>query len=125
MGLTRTFLGNEALLGSLFNSLVAGGGAFLAFLAIFLAYPQGMGGGDVKFVGVMGLLLGIQGAAVGLWSAIVSGGLTAIALIVLRKRGRKDAIPFGPFLAFGAIIGLLWGNDVMSGYESLVDWIAG
>ncbi|MBM3943956.1 MAG: prepilin peptidase [SAR202 cluster bacterium] len=123
LGLPRTFLGNEEMLGSLYNSLVAGGAAFLIFLAIFVAYPAGMGGGDVRYAGVIGVLTGVQGTLVGLWTAMVAGGIVAIALIATRLRGRKDAIPFGPFMSAGAIVGLLWGSQAISAYQSLVDRI--
>lgn len=125
LGLERSFLSRFDMLASLYNSLVAGAGAFLVFLGIFLAYPRGMGGGDVKFVGVIGLLLGVSGTLVGLWSAVLLGGVVAIGLLVTRRKGRKDAIPFGPFLSLGAVVGLLWGQSIISAYQSLVDRLAG
>jgi leader peptidase (prepilin peptidase)/N-methyltransferase len=124
-GLERSFLSHSDMLASLYNSLTAGAGAFLVFLGILLAYPCGMGGGDVKFVGVIGLFLGVSGTLVGLWSAVLLGGVIAIALLVTRRKGRKDAIPFGPFLSLGAVVGLLWGQAIISGYQSLVDRLVG
>ena len=121
LGLDRSFLSHFDMLASLYNSLVAGAAAFLVFLGIFLAYPRGMGGGDVKFVGVIGLLLGVPGTLVGMWSAVLLGGVVAVGLLVTRRKGRKDAIPFGPFLSLGAVVGLLWGPDIISAYQALVD----
>ena len=117
LGLSRALLGNSGLLASFFNSLLAGVGAFLLFLIIMLAYPRGMGGGDVKLVGLLGLLVGYPGVLVTLWIAVISGGAVAVSLLLLRKKGRKDAVPFGPFLALGAIAALLAGSDIVSRYQ--------
>ena len=125
LGLSRSFLGDESLGGTLGNSLLTGLGSFLVFLAIAVVYPNGMGGGDVKLGGVIGLLIGYPGALIALWLAVVSGGAVAIGLLVLRKMGRKDAMPFGPFLASGAIVALLAGNDISSWYNDIGDFVAG
>jgi len=125
LGLSRSFLGNDGLVGTLLNSVITGLGSFLVFLAIAMAYPRGMGGGDVKLGGVIGLLVGYPGALLALWLAVVTGGIVAIGLVVLRKMGRKDAMPFGPFLAVGAIVALLAGGDITSWYNDLSDFVAG
>ena len=125
MDVPRPFLGSAGMVASMANSLAAGGGAFLIFLVIGLAYPQGMGGGDVKLAGLVGLLVGFPGVLVALWGAVVSGGVVAISLLVLGKKGRKDAIPFGPFLSLGGIAVLLAGVDIIAGYQSLLDKVAG
>ena len=123
--LARTFLGSSDMLASLANSLVAGAGAFLFFLLVYVAYPQGMGGGDVKLAGLLGLLVGFPGILVALWCAIVSGGLVAILLMILHKKGRKDAIPFGPFLSLGGIVVLLAGSNIITWYQHMMDNVAG
>ena len=125
LGLTRPFLGSESMVASFLNSLITGLGAFLVFLAIALAYPNGMGGGDVKLAGVIGLLAGFPGALIALWLGIVSGGLVAIGLLVRRKLGRKDTMPFGPFLALGAVVALLAGGEITSWYQNLGDYLVG
>ncbi|MCH8205629.1 MAG: prepilin peptidase [Chloroflexi bacterium] len=121
LGLPRTFFGSEGLSSSLLNSVLAGLGAFLFFMGITLAYPKGMGGGDVKLAGLLGLLLGYPGVLIALWIAVIAGGSVAVALLLTKKKGRKDAIPFGPFLSFGALVVLLGGTDVTSQYYSFVD----
>ena len=125
LGVPRPFLGNEDMLASLANSLLSGAGAFLLFLGVALTYPQGMGGGDVKLSGLLGLLLGFPGVFVALWIAVVAGGSVAISLLLLRRKGRKDTIPFGPYLALGGIVVLLAGSEIVSAYQDLVDSIAG
>ena len=123
LGLTRSFLGSESMVASLLNSIITGLGAFLVFLAIGLVYPNGMGGGDVKLAGVIGLLAGFPGALIALWLGIVSGGLVAIGLLVLHKVGRKDTMPFGPFLALGTVAALLAGGEINSWYQAVGDYV--
>ncbi len=125
LGLSRSFLGNDNLGGTLVNSILTGLGAFLFFLVIAMIYPNGMGGGDVKLGGVIGLLVGYPGALLALWLAVVGAGVIAIGLVVLGKLGRKDTMPFGPFLSLGAVVALLAGNDITSWYNDVGDFLAG
>lgn len=91
----------------------AAGGFFL--LAV-LAYPSGMGMGDVKLAALIGFYLG-RAAAPAILSALLSGAVVGIAIIARRgAAGRKQAIPFAPFLAFGALVGLLAGNEILDSY---------
>ncbi|MGC1164986.1 MAG: prepilin peptidase [Solirubrobacterales bacterium] len=91
---------------------VAAGG--LLFAAA-LAYPRGMGLGDVKLAAVMGLFLGWD-VAPAILVALLAGSVVGLAMIVRHgAAARKQAIPFGPFLALGGVVGLLAGNQ-------LIDW---
>ena len=94
-------------------ALAAGG--FL--LAAALAYPGGMGMGDVKLAAVMGLFLG-RSVGPALLAALLAGTLVGLLLIARGRggEGRKTAIPFGPFLALGGVAGLLAGEDVVAWY---------
>jgi leader peptidase (prepilin peptidase) / N-methyltransferase len=98
----------EAVIGGL-----AGGGFF--FIAAVL-YPRGMGMGDVKLAGVLGVYLG-RAVAPAILIALIAGVMVGAAIIARKgaKEGRKTAVPFGPFLALGGIVGLLAG-------EPIVDW---
>jgi len=88
----------------------AGGGVF--FL-IVLAYPRGMGLGDVKLVATMGLFLG-RGLAPAVLVGLLAGSVIGLALIATRgPDARKMTIPFGPFLALGGIVGLLAGHHLV------------
>lgn len=91
----------------------AGGGVLLAAA---LAYPRGMGMGDVKLVAVMGLYLG-RSLAPALLVAFAAGSLAG-AVLLLRHgpEARKRAIPFGPFLALGGVVGLLFGDQLIGWY---------
>jgi leader peptidase (prepilin peptidase)/N-methyltransferase len=93
----------------------AGAGGFLLFFA--LAYPRGMGMGDVKLAAVLGLFLG-RSVAVAILAGVLLGTVAG-ALVMARvgvEKGRKTAVPFGPFLAIGGVIGLLVGPAIVHWY---------
>jgi len=102
--------------GSLPERLAGGAGAGgLLFLAA-LAYPRGMGLGDVKLAATMGLFLG-RNVAPALFVALLVGSAVGLAMIVRDgAAARKRAIPFGPFLAIGGVAGLLLGNQMVDLY---------
>jgi len=75
-----------------------------------------MGAGDVKMAGLIGLVTGFPLVLIALFIGIVTGGLAAIMLLLFRKKGRKDLIPYGVFLALGPIATLLWGNYILNWY---------
>ena len=92
----------------------AGGGLFL----VALAYPRGMGLGDVKLAALMGLYLG-RNVAPAMLVALLAGSIVGLALIARDgAEARKRAIPFGPFLAFGGVVGLLAGDQLVDLYLS-------
>jgi leader peptidase (prepilin peptidase) / N-methyltransferase len=95
-------------------ALAAGG----LLLLTAIAYPKGMGMGDVKLAALMGLYLG-QAVAPALFIGFLAGALVGVGLM-LREGGaaRKRGIPFGPFLALGGLVGLLAGNELIDWYLS-------
>ena len=95
---------------------------FAAYLLMALAYPGGMGFGDVKLAGVIGLYLGWLGwgaLIVGAFSAFLLGGIFSVALLVMRRASRKSGIPFGPWMIAGAFVGVFAGEQLWSGYLAL------
>ncbi len=105
--------------GLLPEHLIAGAVAFLLFLLVALAYPAGMGMGDVKLAGVMGLYLGLS-VAPALLVAFAAGSLVGVGLMLVHgASARKRALPFGPFLALGGMVGLLAGPALIALYSSL------
>jgi leader peptidase (prepilin peptidase)/N-methyltransferase len=97
--------------------LIAGAAAGGFLLLAVLAYPGGMGMGDVKLAAVMGLLLG-SAVAPAILISLLSGVLVG-AVVIARKgtaEGRKTAIPFGPFLALGALVAVFAGQDIVQFY---------
>lgn len=97
--------------------LIAGVAAGGFFLLAALSYPRGMGIGDVKLAGVLGLFLG-RSVAVALLVGLVAGVVVGIAIMARKgvAEGRKTAVPFGPFLALGAVVALLVGDGIVSAY---------
>jgi leader peptidase (prepilin peptidase)/N-methyltransferase len=102
----------DAVPGHLIAAVAAGG--FLLVAAI--AYPAGMGMGDVKLAGMMGLFLG-RAVGPAMLVALLAGSVVGAVVMARKgvKEGRKTALPFGPFLAFGALVGLYFG-------DAIVDW---
>lgn len=100
----------SALLGSL--------GFAVFFFIIAVASRGGMGGGDIKLAGVIGAFLGWPGALLTFVLASLLGGLAAGYLLARGQAGRKSAIRFGPYLALGAFITLIWGKQIVAFYLS-------
>lgn len=99
------------------EELIAGAAAGGFLLLAALARPGGMGMGDVKLAGMLGLFLGRE-VAVALLVALVVGTLVGIAVMARRgvADGRKTAIPFGPFLALGGVVAVLAGPEIVDWY---------
>jgi leader peptidase (prepilin peptidase)/N-methyltransferase len=95
--------------------IAVGGGLFFV---IIIASGGGMGGGDMKLGAMLGAFLGWKVALFSVFVAVLLGGALALGLLVSRKRGRKDPIPFGPFLATGGVVGLFYGERIVTWYLS-------
>ncbi len=90
-------------------------GTTLAFLLLIPALLlKKMGMGDVKLAFLIGLMTGFPEGIIALFGGIFLGGLTAIILVLLRFKSRKDEIPYAPFLAAGAIVVLYGGQHIMN-----------
>jgi leader peptidase (prepilin peptidase) / N-methyltransferase len=99
------------------ENLVAGAGAFIFLFLAVLAYPRGMGMGDVKLAGVMGLYLGLS-VIPALLLAFLAGSVVGLTMIAREgASARKKAVPFGVFLALGGIVALLAGPELIGLYE--------
>nr|WP_221446876.1 A24 family peptidase [Microbacterium thalassium] len=95
---------------------------YVFYFLLRLARPDGMGGGDVKLAGVVGLYLGYIGwgaLAVGAFAAFVLGGVYGVVLMLTRRAGRKTAIPFGPWMILGAWFGVLTGEQIARWYVGM------
>lgn len=99
------------------EQLLAGAGAFAFFFLAAWLYPRGMGMGDVKLAGVLGLCLG-RAVVPAIFIALISGVLAGLVVMsrVGTARGRKTAVPFGPFLALGGIVAFFVGDELMDAY---------
>jgi len=107
--LPHTFL--EGIIG------IFGGGALFYLIAVLSR--GGMGGGDIKMVAMMGAFLGWKLLVVAIFLALLSGSSVGIFLLATRIKGRKDPIPFGPFLVLGSILAVLWGRELVEWYLKL------
>ncbi|MCW2987882.1 MAG: prepilin peptidase [Solirubrobacterales bacterium] len=117
LGVAIVAVGDPSSLPERGIAAVAAGGLF--FL-VALAYPRGMGLGDVKLAAAMGLFLG-RNVAPAILVALLAGSLVGLAMIVRQGGGaRKRAIPFGPFLALGGVVGLLLGDQLVSWYLGVI-----
>lgn len=101
------------------NGLLGGGVGFAVLLAPALIFRGGMGWGDVKMAGLIGLVVGWPQVLVAVVGGIVVGGLVAALLLLLRLKGRKDAIPFGPFLSLTAMVTIVYGQELLDWYLGL------
>ena len=101
---------------SLFGLLV--GGALFYLIAV--VSKGGMGGGDIKLIAMIGAFLGWQGALFTIFSGALLGSLVGMMLMLLGKKGRKDKVPFGPFLSCGAVLFMLSGDDLIQWYLNLL-----
>lgn len=107
---TPTTLGRAALGGAV---------AFCAYAALRLAYPPGLGFGDVKLAGPLGTALAGLGwaeLAVGLLLPFLLGGVWSLVLLASRRADRRTAVPFGPFMVLGGALGAVVGPTVVSAY---------
>lgn len=121
-----TLLATSSLVSGDVGSLVSGGvglcGLWLLYFLMAVLYPGGMGFGDVKLAGVLGLFLGWLGwgpLLVGAFSAFLLGGLFALVLLVTKRVSRKGGIPFGPWMLAGAWAGIFAGDTIWQSYLAL------
>ncbi|HJP19796.1 MAG TPA: prepilin peptidase [Nitrospinota bacterium] len=101
---------------SIISALIGmlGGGGLLLLMAVI--YPGGMGGGDIKMVAMLGAFLGWQKVFLTIFLGSLIGSVVGIAMIISKKGGRKTKIPFGPYLAAGAILSIFFGNAIIEYY---------
>lgn len=99
--------------------LVAAVGSSLFLFVLAMIWPGGMGMGDVKLALLMGAVLGAV-VVVAFFLAFLVGAVVGLVLILTKRKGRKDAIPFGPYLALGSVIALLYGPWMLDTYLGIL-----
>ena len=100
--------------------LILGGVIGFGIIGLIVFLTKGMGEGDIEIAAVCGLFLGIKGILLGLFLAIVLGGIVGIIILLLKLKKAKDKIAFGPFIAVGSLISMLWGAEMLKFYFSLL-----
>jgi leader peptidase (prepilin peptidase)/N-methyltransferase len=104
-------------LDSLIGALLGGGSLFIvATLYQWLLKREGMGGGDVKLLAMIGAFLGWKAVILTILLSSLIGSITGMIMMVLKGKDFKYAIPFGPFLSFGAVIALFYQNEIIFWY---------
>ena len=106
--------------GNLERAAIGAVAAWGFLLIVHLIQPRGMGFGDVRLSFVLGLFLGwldLRHVFLGLFLGFLFGALSGLVLMAFRRRGRKDHIPFGPFLAAGAVVAVLFGSQILAWYS--------
>ncbi len=119
--LTDGQLATNSFLDSLIGCVVGGGLLYLtALLSLLVLKKEGMGGGDIKLLGMVGAFLGWKLALMTIVLGSVAGSFLGVALILLGRHERGSYIPFGPYLALGALFSMMWGDKLMQAYLQLM-----
>lgn len=106
------------------TGLLLGGGLFylVAVLSERVLKREGMGGGDIKLIAMIGAFLGWQNVLLTIFIGALLGSVMGVLLILLAGRGRREPIPFGPFLSVAAMTALFWGDQILYWYLSGAFW---
>jgi leader peptidase (prepilin peptidase)/N-methyltransferase len=105
-----------------FGLLIGSGTLIVVMILGMIIYrtDEVMGMGDVKIFAPIGMFLGFKLTVMALFFSMLTGGIISLGLIVLKIRKRKDTIPFGPFIAIGAFLAILFGNELWNWYFSFL-----
>jgi leader peptidase (prepilin peptidase)/N-methyltransferase len=96
---------------------------FAFFFALAFIYPAGMGFGDVKLAGILGGVLGYlswSAVLIGAFAGFLLGAVVGIAVMTAGRGGRKTAVPFGPFMIAGALLGIFFAEPLAQFYVDLM-----
>ena len=91
----------------------------IPMLFITLLFPGAFGGGDIKLMFAVGIVLGWKLTVVTVLIGFITGGVAAVILLSSKKKGRKDHFPFGPYLCVGAAVALFYGEALIQWYLNL------
>lgn len=116
VGFLLTFLTQDVLWWESLLGILMGGGSFLLVAILYekVAKREGLGGGDIKLLAMIGAWLGYKAVLPTIIVSSALGSVIGVALILFKGRDFKTAIPFGPFLAVGAMVYLFWGKAIDS-----------
>lgn len=104
------------IINSILGLIISGG----LFLLIAILSKGGMGGGDIKLIGVLGFILGIKFSLLNIFLSFILGAIISIFLLLFKIKGRKDPIPFGPFICIAFMIVVLSGEKIIYWYFRLI-----
>lgn len=99
--------------------LLLGGLIGFGIIGLIVFFTKGMGEGDIEIAAVCGLFLGVKGILLGLFISIIIGGVVGIIILLCKLKKAKEKIAFGPFIAIGSLISMLWGIEILRSYYSM------
>jgi leader peptidase (prepilin peptidase)/N-methyltransferase len=102
------------------SSLIGAVLGFGFFFLIAIVTGGQMGGGDIFLMGVLGLILGLGEILMVTVLSFITGAVISVILLLTKIKGRKDPIPFGPFIALSAVLVILFGNDILYFYYKIL-----
>ena len=118
------YLGLTTFGGSLLGAVVGGGALYLIAIAGTAAFgKESMGGGDIKLAAMLGAFLGWQAVLLLLFVAFLSGAVAGVILLAVRGKDCEHAIPFGPFIAFGTLLAVVWGDALLAWYAAITNFV--
>lgn len=123
IGLLASFLLSSITWKGSLIGIIAGGGSLLAVAWIYslITKNEGMGGGDIKLLAMIGAFIGLKGVIFTVFTASATGTAAGIAAMLKNREGdMKLAVPFGPFLSIGAILYIFFGSEIISWYLNLL-----
>lgn len=95
----------------------------VVLIGLIVLLTGGMGVGDIEMVAISGLFLGIRGSIFTLFASFVLGGIAGILMVIIKKKGRKESIPFGPYIAIATIMSIFAGNYIINYYlENILNY---
>ena len=100
--------------------LISGGIIGFIIIGLIVVVTKGMGEGDIEIATVCGLFLGVKGILLGLFLGTVIGGIVGIIILSLKLKKAKEKIAFGPCIAIGGLISMLWGSEMLKFYWKLL-----
>lgn len=106
---------DKPFLDGIYGALIGGG-----VIAAIVFLTKGMGQGDIEICALAGLYLGFKSSVIMLFFSFVIGGIFGILLIATKKKSRKDYIPFGPYIALGALVAVFFGEQIFNWYATFL-----
>ena len=100
--------------------MLLGGAIGFGIIGLIVFLTKGMGEGDIEIATVCGLFLGVKGILLGLFLAIIIGGIVGIIILALKLKKAKEKIAFGPCIAIGSLISMIWGVEILKLYWNLL-----
>lgn len=118
--LASFFLPEPGWISSLLGAVIGWGSLALVFYGyLWLTGREGMGGGDAKLLAMLGAFLGVKAVPFIIFSSSLVGTVAGLSIMALQRKGRHLAIPFGPYLAFGALLYIFYGPQLITWYLQL------